>query len=67
MAGATAVEGGWRIYSSGPGLATNLLIRHVFGAHRHFGKRILNPCLPASQEGLSLSWPSKPVAGSRPR
>ncbi len=62
-----AVDGGWRIYSSGPGLATNMLIRHVFGMRRHFGERIVKPRLPASQEGLSLAWPGRPPAGSRPR
>ena len=56
-----AVDGGWRIYSSGSGLTTNMLIRHVFGARRHFGKRIVKPCLPASQEGLSLAWPGDPL------
>ena len=59
-----AVDGGWRIYSSGPGLTANMLIRHVFGARRHFGKRIVTPCLPASVEGLSLAWPGRPAAGS---
>jgi len=29
--GSIAVEGGWRIYSSGPGLYINLLIRHFAG------------------------------------
>jgi 1,2-beta-oligoglucan phosphorylase len=62
-----AVDGGWRIYSSGPGLYTNMLVRHVFGARRHFGKRILTPRLPASQPGLSLEWPGRPPAGSRRR
>ncbi len=50
-----AVDGGWRIYSSGSGLTTNMLIRHVFGARRHFGERIVQSCLPASVEGLSLA------------
>jgi cellobiose phosphorylase len=59
-----AVDGGWRIYSSGSGLATNMLIRHVFGARRHFGERILKPCLPASQEGLRLAWLGRPAADS---
>jgi cellobiose phosphorylase len=59
-----AVDGGWRIYSSGSGLATNMLIRHVFGARRHFGERIVQPCLPASQEGLSLTWPGRSALGS---
>ena len=31
-AGKIAVDGGWRIYSSGSGLTANMLIRHVFGA-----------------------------------
>ncbi len=57
-----AVDGGWRIYSSGSGLTTNMLIRHVFGARRRFGERILKPCLPAPQEGLRLAWPGRPAA-----
>ena len=60
-----AVDGGWRIYSSGSGLTTNMLIRHVFGVRRHFGERIVKPCLPPSQEGLRLAWPGRPAAGSR--
>ncbi len=61
-----AVEGGWRIYSSGPGLYVNMLIQHLFGLRRDFGKRIAKPCLPASQKRLSLVWPSRlgpPMAG----
>ncbi len=54
-----AVDGGWRIYSSGPGLYTNMLIRHLFGARRHFGKHIVKPCLPSSQKGLTLVWPGR--------
>jgi cellobiose phosphorylase len=45
-AGAVAVDGGWRIYSSGPGLYTNLLIRHALGIRRHFGARTVEPMLP---------------------
>src|SRR5690606_33607901 len=47
-AGAIAVDGGWRIYSSGPGLYTNLLLRHAFGIRRHFGARAVQPLLPRS-------------------
>jgi cellobiose phosphorylase len=56
--GAIAVDGGWRIYSSGPGLYISMLIRHVFGVHRQFGKRIVEPCLLVSQKGLRANWPS---------
>ena len=57
--GAIAVDGGWRIYSSGPGVYVNLVIQHALGARRWFGKRFVKPCLPSTQKGLSLSWPGK--------
>ena len=44
--GTVAVEGGWRIYSSGPGLYTNLLICHALGLRRWFGERVVAPVLP---------------------
>ncbi|MBV9703373.1 MAG: cellobiose phosphorylase [Methylobacteriaceae bacterium] len=49
-----AVDGGWRIYSSGSGLYTSILIQYALGARRHFGERTDRPCLPAQQKGLSL-------------
>jgi 1,2-beta-oligoglucan phosphorylase len=47
-AGEIAVDGGWRIYSSGPGLYTNLLLSHALGIRRHFGERTVAPLLPRS-------------------
>jgi 1,2-beta-oligoglucan phosphorylase len=47
-AGTIAVDGGWRIYSSGPGLYTNVLLRHAFGIRRCFGERMVEPVLPGS-------------------
>ncbi len=44
--GEVAVEGGWRIYSSGPGLYTNMLLAHAFGIRRRFGERVVDPVLP---------------------
>ena len=38
-ANSIAVDGGWRIYSSGPGLYANMLIRHAFGLWRRFGNK----------------------------
>ncbi|MFI5011354.1 MAG: GH36-type glycosyl hydrolase domain-containing protein [Hyphomicrobiales bacterium] len=64
-AGQIAVDGGWRIYSSGPGLFTNILMRHALGLRRHFGERTVAPVLPASfgeltlemtVDGRHLSW-----------
>jgi cellobiose phosphorylase len=45
-AGTIAVDGGWRIYSSGPGLYTNLLLCHALGIRRWFGERVTRPVLP---------------------
>jgi cellobiose phosphorylase len=64
MAGTIGVDGGWRIYSSGPGLYTNVLVGYVFGARRHFGTRVVKPCLPAALQGLRLQWSGRPAPGS---
>jgi cellobiose phosphorylase len=46
--GTVAVDGGWRIYSSGPGLYTNVLLSHALGIRRRFGERMVEPVLPGS-------------------
>jgi hypothetical protein len=38
--GTIAVDGGWRIYSSGPGLYTQMFVRHILGMKRHFGDEV---------------------------
>jgi cellobiose phosphorylase len=43
--GTIAVDGGWRIYSSGPGLYTNVLLSHALGIRRRFGERKVKPVL----------------------
>jgi cellobiose phosphorylase len=65
--GTIAVEGGWRIYSSGPGLYVNVLIVHALGARRELGARSLRPCLPAALRDLRLEWGAGPRPGSRLR
>ena len=45
--GTIAADGGWRVYSSGPGLYTNLLLGYALGIRRHFGERRINPVLPS--------------------
>jgi cellobiose phosphorylase len=44
--GTVAADGGWRIYSSGPGLYTNLLLSHALGIRRRFCDRVVDPVLP---------------------
>ena len=53
-AGSIVVDGGWRIYSSGPGLYTNLILSHAFGIRRRFGERIVEPVLPSSLGPISV-------------
>jgi cellobiose phosphorylase len=55
VAGKVAVDGGWRIYSSGPGIYVSLVVQHVFGIRRRFGKRLVERSLPASQRRLRLA------------
>ena len=47
-AGDIAVDGGWRIYSSGPGLYTKSLLQNVFGFRRTRGQRSQKPLTPSS-------------------
>jgi cellobiose phosphorylase len=49
------VEGGWRVYSSGPGMYISVLLRHALGARRVFGKRVKRPVLPHSLGSLQLA------------
>jgi 1,2-beta-oligoglucan phosphorylase len=52
--GGIAVDGGWRIYSSGPGLYTNMLVRLAFGRRRYFGERITARLLPPHLKDAKL-------------
>jgi cellobiose phosphorylase len=55
-AGRIAVDGGWRIYSSGSGLYANLLVRHALGRRRYFGERIAALLLPTWLGEVTLEW-----------
>jgi cellobiose phosphorylase len=59
MKGEIPVEGGWRIYSSGPGLYANMLVRLAFGRRRHFGERIEEPLLPPRLADTKLTMAVK--------
>jgi cellobiose phosphorylase len=52
--GTVAFDGGWRIYSSGPGLYTNLLLGHALGIRRSIGERRVAPVLPAALGPVTL-------------
>jgi cellobiose phosphorylase len=49
--GKIPVDGGWRIYSSGPGIYTNLVIRHLLGLRKYFDCLDFDPVLPPELNG----------------
>ncbi|MCW1753769.1 GH36-type glycosyl hydrolase domain-containing protein [Rhizobium acaciae] len=53
-AGEIAVDGGWRIYSSGPGLYTRSFVENILGFKRRFGRRKRKPLLPAIHASADL-------------
>ncbi|EJC78207.1 cellobiose phosphorylase [Rhizobium leguminosarum bv. trifolii WSM2012] len=53
-AGKIAVDGGWRIYSSGPGLFTRSFVENILGFKRRFGRRQRKPLLPAVHASIDL-------------
>ncbi|GAA4954545.1 hypothetical protein GCM10023314_30250 [Algibacter agarivorans] len=54
-AGKITLKGGWRIYSSGPGIYMGLIVWHLLGLRTEFGKTIIDPVIPKSLDGLSAS------------
>jgi len=50
--GRIPVRGGWRLYSSGPGLFLNKLRSGLVGVRESFGDVILDPVLPRALDGL---------------
>jgi CRISPR-associated protein Csx3 len=51
--GEVSVEGGWRIYSSGPGIFTSLIIRNLLGLRRYFDWIEFDPVLPRELDGAT--------------
>lgn len=54
-AGKITLKGGWRIYSSGPGIYMGLVVWHLLGLRTEFGKTIIDPVIPKALDGLSAS------------
>jgi CRISPR-associated protein Csx3 len=50
--GRVAVRGGWRLYSSGPGLFLHKIRSSLLGVRESFGDVIIDPVLPFSLNGL---------------
>lgn len=54
--GSVAVKGGWRLYSSGPGIYMNQLISNVLGIRFLKEGLIMDPVLPSEMDGLRFSF-----------
>ncbi|KWX77444.1 GH36-type glycosyl hydrolase domain-containing protein [Paenibacillus jilunlii] len=54
--GSVPVKGGWRIYSSGPGIYMNQLIANVLGIREDSGDLIIDPVLPDELDGTRLDF-----------
>ncbi len=54
MKGEVPLEGGWRVYSSGAGIATGLIMRCLFGFLQGKSDLVVDPVIPTSLDGLRV-------------
>ena len=52
--GRIGVKGGWRVYSSGPGIFLNQLVSNILGLRTHYEQAVFDPVLPAEADGLTF-------------
>jgi 1,2-beta-oligoglucan phosphorylase len=49
------LEGGWRVYSSGAGIALSLVIRHFLGLRLEHDAMVIDPVMPPAMDGLEVT------------
>jgi len=54
MRGCVPTEGGWRIYSSGPGVAVHLILCCFLGLRQEKSALVLDPAIPPRLNGLRV-------------
>jgi len=61
--GKITLRGGWRVYSSGPGIYIALVVSRLLGLRTEFGNMIIDPVIPYALNGLaaSLEFKGHPV------
>ena len=52
--GAIALDGGWRVYSSGSGIALGLIVRHFLGLSSEAAAVSIDPVIPPDLDGLRV-------------
>jgi cellobiose phosphorylase len=50
------VAGGWRVYSSGPGIYLNLVVRHLFGIRNYCNYIDFDPVIPPELNGICCDF-----------
>lgn len=62
--GVVTVKGGWRIYSSGPGLYLHKVKCHLLGWRQSFDHLEIDPILPSALDGLTakMNWDEKKLS-----
>jgi len=53
--GKMTLRGGWRVYSSGPGIFIGIVISRLMGLRIENDKVVIDPVMPKSLHGLSIS------------
>ena len=53
-AGTVALDGGWRVYSSGPGLALSLVVTSLLGVRREGDALVIDPVIAPELSGLRV-------------
>jgi cellobiose phosphorylase len=56
LAGRVPVEGGWRVYSSGAGIAVHLVRECLLGVRPERSRVVIDPVLPRALDGLRAGF-----------
>jgi len=59
--GSISVKGGWRLYSSGPGIYLNQLLSNVLGLRIEHDDWVIDPVLPKKLDGMTVELRMKGV------
>ena len=62
MHGSVPIEGGWRVYSSGPGIFVRLIVENLLGVRRRGAFLEIDPVLDSSLDGLQATVPLNGIA-----
>lgn len=52
--GEIALDGGWRVYSSGAGIGMGLILRGLLGLRQESSKLVVDPVIPKALDGLRI-------------